>query len=553
VLLPELLDARRAASDRQHLWRFPAHKVELPLGDIVSSGTTYASALRSLGVGAGDRVGLVLENGPEYPSILLGIWACGAIAVPLRSSGGLRFDMAGFLRDIDSECRFTVLIVEDDASEAAVADWIGAPGRRGVRQCALRGLADGAERVKPSPLHGSDLAVLQYSSGSTARPKGVMVTHAMIRDQLVQIDAEYRYGCGGQSIRSSGSWLPFHHDMGLFIGILYPLFASADNVLASPLYYMRDPKRWFRMQAEHRVDWNFTTNLAMANSVASLLRLDPAAVDLSRLYVYLAAEKVSPVVLERTCAALGRLGTPRDHVRVGYGMAENALAVASTKDGAVRSVRVRAVNETALTFADASDPESTEVVSIGKAHVNTSVTIRDDAGRTLPDMTVGEICVEGPCVTPGYYNDSAKTAQHLAGGRLRTRDLGFCLDGELYFLARKDDILNVGGRNIAPDDVEDCVESMERIPAGGAVLIDVPAPATGKTELVLLVELPGKLSPGEAAECKTMLQRHVLTERGLLINRVAFARKNALEKTSSGKKRRKIIRERFVRQELELS
>jgi fatty-acyl-CoA synthase len=553
VLLPELLDAKRAADDRQHLWRFPAQKVELPLGEIVFERNRYASALRSLGVSAGDRVGLVLENGPEYPSLILGIWTLGAIAVPLRPSGGLRFDMSGFLRDIDSDCGFTALVLEDDASEAAFADWIGPSGRRGIQLSALRERSEGAARVAPVALRGSDLAVLQYSSGSTARPKGVMVTHAMIRDQLAQIDAEYRYGCGGESIASSGSWLPFHHDMGLFIGILYPLFACADNVLASPLYYMRDPKRWFRMQADYRVDWNFTTNLAMANSVASLLRLDPAVVDLSRLYVYLAAEKVSPVVLERTCAALGRLGMPRDHVRVGYGMAENALAVASTKDGAVRSVRVRAVNETALAFADAGDPESIEVVSVGKAHVNTAVTIRDDEGRPLPDMTVGEICVEGPCVTPGYYNDPAKTAQHLAGGRLRTRDMGFCLDHELYFLARKDDILVVGGRNIAPDDVEDCVESVDRVPAGGAVLIDVPAPATGKTELVLLVELAGKLSDGDAAECKTMLQQHVLSERGLLINRVAFTRKNALEKTSSGKKRRKIIRDRFVRQELELS
>ena len=553
MLLPELLDAAQVARDRQHIWRFPKQGVEVTLGEIVAAGDRYAAALSCLGVRAGDRVGLMLENGPEYPPLILGIWRRGAIAVPLRPSGGRGFDMSGFLHDIDADCRFAVLVVEDDFAAGVLDAWTSASGRVGVRRSELMALLKTAPASAPAPLGPADTAVLQYSSGSTARPKGVIVTHAMVRDQLRQIDAEFRYACGGESIRSSGSWLPFHHDMGLFIGILYPLFARADNILASPLFYMRDPKRWFRLQAAHRVDWNFTTNLAMANSVASLLRLDPAAVNLSRLYVYLAAEKVSPVVLERTCAALGRLGMPRDHVRVGYGMAENALAVASTKGGAVRSVRVRAVNETALVFADAGDPESIEVVSVGKAHVNTAVTIRDDDGRPLPDLTVGEICVEGPCVTPGYYNDPAKTAQHLAGRRLRTRDMGFRLDDEFYFLARKDDILVVGGRNIAPDDVEDCVESMDRVPAGGAVLIDVPAPASGKTELVLLVELAGKLSDGDAAACKTMLQQHVLTERGLLINRVAFTRKNALEKTSSGKKRRKIIRDRFVRQELELS
>jgi len=259
--------------------------------------------------------------------------------------------------------------------------------------------------------------VLQYSSGSTARPKGVIVTHAMIRDQLAQIDAEFRDGCGGgSSIRSSGSWLPFHHDMGLFIGLLHPLFARADNILASPLFYMRDPRRWFRLQAEHQVQWNFTTNLAMANSVASLLRLEPASIDLSGFYLYLAAEKVSATVLDRTCDALSRFNMPREHVRVGYGMAENALAVCSTKNGPVQWVRVQVLDDNALRLADAGDPESLDIVSIGKAHVNTTVTIRDEAGNPLPDFSIGEICVEGPCVTPGYYNDPAKTAQQIVGG-----------------------------------------------------------------------------------------------------------------------------------------
>ena len=112
----------------------------------------------------------------------------------------------------------------------------------------------------------------------------------------------------------------------------------------------------------------------------------------------------------------------------------------------------------------AGDPESIEVVSIGKAHVNTTVTIRDEAGNPLPDFSIGEICVEGPCVTPGYYNDPAGRRSMIGGGRLRTRDMGFRLDDEFYFLARQDDVLVVGGRNIAPDDIEDCVEATDRVP-----------------------------------------------------------------------------------------
>jgi fatty-acyl-CoA synthase len=552
-LLPELLDSAAGGDSRTPVWRFPKQQVELTLNDIVRLGDDYARALSALGVRPGSRVGFVLENGPEYPSLLLAVWRLGAVAVPLRSAGGHRFDMAGFLRDIDADCEFAVLVFEDDFDGSVIDSWASSSGRTGVQKGQLTTLAQEAPHVTFPPLCANDLAILQYSSGSTARPKGVIVTHAMVRDQVEQLDAEYRYACGGEGLRSSGSWLPFHHDMGLFIGILLPLFARADNVLASPLFYMRDPKRWFRLQATHRVDWNFTTNLAMANSLHSLRLIDPASIDLSHFHLYLAAEKVSSVVLQKTTAALVRLGLPRDNLRVGYGMAENALGVASTKDGPIRCVRVRTVGEAGLRFADLGDPEALEVVSVGRPHKNTVISIRDDAGVELPDFTIGEICVEGPCLTPGYYKDPEKTARHLVAGRLHTQDLGFRLDGELYFVARKDDVLVVGGRNIAPDDIEDCVEAMDQVPAGGAVLIDVSVAATGKTELVLLVEIAGRLSESEATLRRTSLQSHVLNQCGLLIHHVVFAKKNTLEKTSSGKKRRKLIRERFVRHELELT
>jgi fatty-acyl-CoA synthase len=341
--------------------------------------------------------------------------------------------------------------------------------------------------------------------------------------------------------------------MGLFIGLLLPLFTQAHNLLGSPLYYMRDPRRWFRQQAEQRVNWNFTTNSVMASTLASLRLLDPAHVDLSRFYLYFGAEKVAPTVWRRTCEAFERLGTPRDNIRIGYGLAENALAATSTKDGPVRCMHVRSEDETRLRVTEAGDPEAMELVSVGRPHVNTEIRIRDQAGEPVAELTLGEICVRGPCVTPGYFADPLKSAEQIVDGELRTRDLGFWFDGELYFVARTDDVLVVGGRNIAPDDVEDCVETLEGVPVGGAVLFDVPVVASGKTELVLLVELYKRLSADEAAERRAQLRDHVLAERGILIHHIAFAKRNALEKTSSGKKRRKLMRERFMKRELELS
>ena len=166
MLLPELLEVAQAAGDRQHVWRFPKDKVELPLGDIVAASDRYASALASLGVRAGDRVGLVLENGPEYPSVILGIWQLGAIAVPLRPSGGLRFALAGFLHDIDADCSFRLLVFEDDVDEAVLGAWLDAPGHSAIRKTRLRELSGDAPPVSPVPLEPTSVvpfaAVTQF-------------------------------------------------------------------------------------------------------------------------------------------------------------------------------------------------------------------------------------------------------------------------------------------------------------------------------------------------------------------------------------------------------
>jgi fatty-acyl-CoA synthase len=126
------------------------------------------------------------------------------------------------------------------------------------------------------------------------------------------------------------------------------------------------------------------------------------------------------------------------------------------------------------------------------------------------------------------------------------------LDGEYYFVSRQDDVLVIGGQNIVPDDIEDCAESEAGVAPGGCVLIDIPDGDTGKSELLLLVELKHELCAEEASQRRRALQERILAERGVLVGRVAFARRNALEKTSSGKKRRRVIRERFLRRELPL-
>jgi acyl-CoA synthetase (AMP-forming)/AMP-acid ligase II len=557
MTLVETLEAALARAPRPAVWRFPEEGLELPLPSIVEASHGYASAFRELGVGRADRVGLALENGSDYPAILLGLWRLGAIAVPLRPHTGHHNDGGASLTRVDRACELSVVLHNDDRDEPLFTSWARERGRAPGSVMTRRALRERAARLGRSTggdasLQGGDIAVVQYSSGSTADPKGIIVTHEMIATQAEQIHTEFRGACGGEPLSSTGSWLPFHHDMGLFIGVLQPLSIACDNVLASPRFYMYRPKRWFALQAEHRVQWNFTTNLAMANSFASLGQLEPGSLDLSRFHLYLAAEKVSPVVLRRCWEVLGRFGMPPENVKVGYGMAENALGVTSTKTGVVRTLAVTVESESLLRLAAADEPDAVEVVSVGSAHVDTEVAVVDEAGARLPDLALGEITVRSRCVTPGYYRDPDGSRRTIKDRVLHTRDIGFVHEGELYFFARKDDVLVVGGRNIAPDDIERCAEEQDGFAPGSAVLIDVPIADTGKTELVLLVEPPKQLSVEDAEARKRMLQSTIFSERGVLVNRVVFAARNALEKTTSGKKRRRLIRERFLKRELPL-
>lgn len=552
MVLLESIEKNLASNRKMPIWRFPEEKKELPLSELYRQAIKYTRTFAALGVRSGDRVGFMLNNCSDYVAFMLAIWKIGAVAVPLRPQAGLQFDIHAYLSKIELNCRFALIIFNDDASDDLMTAWTALSGKQGRRRAEFV-----AKELRSAQFHAfdpkpEDMAVIQYSSGSTGEPKGVIVTHGILMEQVRQIDTEYRIGCNEAGIASSGSWLPFNHDMGLFIGILYPLFSWCDNILASPRYYMFKPKRWFTLQAEYRVELNFTTNLAMANSIRSLSQLDPGTLDLSRFYLYLAAEKVSPVILKKLYDILKVFHMPEDHFKVGYGMSENALGITSTKRGSIKTACIRVGEDSSVCTANREEVDALDVVSVGGPHIGTTITVRDDAGRVLPEMMLGEICIAGPCVTPGYYRNREATDAAFVNGMFKTRDLGFFLNEELYFYSRKDDMLVIGGRNISPEDIEDCAEELEHIASGGTVLIDTENATSGKNALALLVEVDHGHGTMDLVDRQRMIQAEIFRKKGVLIHKVDFCGKNSIEKTTSGKKRRKAIRERYLKGELKI-
>jgi fatty-acyl-CoA synthase len=529
----------RPCRPRDALWHFPAEAADFRISELRRRSRGIAAALSERGVMAGDRVAIMLDNRSTLVCLLLAIWRLGAIAVPLRPVGGAGNWLECYLAEIDRTCDLRLVVTEDSDLADPVAQ--AATCRKPlVSVGTLKSVLEPPKRYCAS---AQELALIQFSSGSTGRPKGVMVTHHMIGEQVRQLASNYARAGNGALPTSIACWLPFYHDMGLFIGVLLPLYLDADVMAAPPAFYMRNPARWFRAMSDRRDDLTFSTNSALGATLRWLRRLEPGGCDLSALVMYIAAEKISPRVLDELSAVLGPHGLAADHIRAGYGMAEYALGCTSTQNLQINRATVT-IDPAGRVHVGAS-PQSITLASTGVPNESCTIAIRDEVGHVLGEQRIGEITVSGPCLSPGYYNDQAATLLAMENLWLRTGDIGFLLDGELYFCARKDEMLVVGGRNIAPSDVELAVEQLDFVGPGRSVIFAVEDSCTSTPLQVLLVEAPD-LPQEVLSERLAALRRRVLEQFGFVPTVVELVPKGTVEKTSSGKKRTAVIRNRYL-------
>ncbi|WP_346897364.1 AMP-binding protein [uncultured Roseibium sp.] len=522
--------------DHDPVWRFPAEGLELRLSDLLARAERIAAGLTLRNVVKGDRVILLMDTGSAAVTALLAVWRLGAVAVPLRPHGADDGVPDGLVAQVARICgsRLILHTVRAPVACNAAASYVG-----------VESLASCPEQtVAPADTGLGDVALIQFTSGSTGRPKGVRVRQDMIVTQLQQLQTNYALGDPDIRPRSVGSWLPIYHDMGLFIGMLLPLFTTADALLAPPFYFIRNPARWYNWLSQAHCDLTFSTNSVLAATLRGTRHMTPGSCNLSRLVMYLAAEKISPIVLDRLDATLGPFGLSRSNVRTGYGLAEYTLGCTSSGRGAVRRRRVRISGSSAVRPGTAQD--SLEIVSVGRPNKACVLTIRDTSGCPLPDWHLGEITVSGPCQTDGYENNPAATETLLGRGYLRTGDLGFLAEGELYFYGRVDDRLNVGGCNIVPSDVELDVEELPFIGAGRALLFGVDDPDTARSRQVLLIESVADWNPAQRSERIPAIRRLTLEKYGFAPTDILLVPRGMVEKTSSGKKRTRVVRQRWV-------
>ncbi|MBI1813994.1 MAG: AMP-binding protein [Deltaproteobacteria bacterium] len=403
-----------------------------------------------------------------------------------------------------------------------------------------------AEPLSPVQRRADDPAWLQFTSGTTGGRKGVVVSHAAVLDFL---DAY----CSTLPIHANDvmiTWLPLYHDMGLVSGLALPLSMEIPTVMMSPAYWVRNPVVLMRAIHEFRGTLCNMPNFGFDHCTRSIRDRDLAGIDLSSLRrAGCGGEPVRHATFERFRQRFSAYGLRESVFMVGYGMAENVMTVTQTRSDRMRVEWIARDELQATGRAVPATPESAgaiAVVSNGPPLNGTEVRIVDEQGTTLPERRLGEISVRSAHMMSGYYRLPELSAVALRDGWIRSGDLGFLVDGELFICGRKKDLIIVAGHNLHAEEVEMLAESVTGIQPGRAVAFGVKDERLGTERPVVVCELQLDITGDDTRRVDRELRRLVLQQLDVALGDVRFVAKGWIIKTSSGKLARAANRDKYL-------
>ena len=540
----------------------------LTFGELFAAGNRCAMELARRGVPAGGRVALMLPTSRSFFVTYAGILLAGAIPVPIYPP--FRADRieeyAARQSAILNNAEVCLLLTFRRAEAVAKLLRPRVSSLSGVVDAEkLMEAADKAPPPSPGapPLHvtgsrerkGSDIALLQYTSGSTGDPKGVVLTHANLLANMRAIGEAVKLSPDDVGI----SWLPLYHDMGLIGAWLTLLLFGAPLAVMSPLAFLTRPERWLQAFHKHRGTITAAPNFAYELCVRKIADKDIKGVDLSSWRAALnGAEPVNPETLERFAERFASYGFRREAQLPVYGLAEASLAVTvpplnrgplvdrverETFAAQGRAVPATPEDETAISF-----------VSSGKPLSRHEVRIVDEHGDEIPDRTEGYLWFRGPSSTAGYYRNPKATEALLPHGAatgageyawVNSGDRAYRADGEIYVTGRVKDIIIKGGRNLYPHEVEELAAGVEGIRKGCIVSFGLTDEASGTEKLVVVAETRERDAARRAALASAVTD---LVSRGLGLppDRVELIPPGSIPKTSSGKLRREETKQLYL-------
>jgi len=522
-------------------------RVTVPWAQLHEEASAVAATLQARGIAPGDHVAILGPTSRGLVTTIQGCWLAGAasMVLPLPMRMGSIQEFVDSTRSRIRHGDAKLLLIDDqlapfyeatdgDPPMASLSSVQPAPGNPP---------ASALQLPAPDP---ERLVILQYTSGSTSEPKGVMIPDRVLGanldalTQAAQMDVETDVMV---------SWLPLYHDMGL-VGMLTTSMAfGLDLVQAAPQDFLAHPGHWLEWISTYRGTATAGPNFAWVLAARALRRME--GLDLSSLRIALnGAEPIDPDAVEAFTAAAAPFGFRPGAVFCAFGMAE--VGIAGTFPEPLRGLRCDAVDRVVLEekrVAEPADPRldgTRRLPMLGQPVPGLEVRIVEPStGEALSERQVGELVIRGTSVTPGYYKRPDATAELLRDGWLHTGDLGYLLDGELVLCGRIKDVIIVGGRNVFPEDIERAVGTVDGVRAGNVIAFGVDG-YKGKESVVVVAETRG----GDDAVLLRAIHERVLQAVGLPAREVMLVQPGSLPKTSSGKLQRALCKERYLNEEL---
>ena len=519
--------------------------VDVPWTQMLEESKGVAAALQARGIGAGSHVALLGPTTRALVTAIEAVWLAGATVVVLP----LPMRM-GSLDEFVLQTRARIRAADTDLllADADLAAFIE-PADDDPPLVLLTELDGDPQAFVAPEIDPEELAVLQFTSGSTADPKGVMLPHRVILANLDGVAASAEMDPDTEVLVS---WLPLYHDMGLIGLMTLAMINGCRLVLGAPQDFMGAPARWMQWISDFRGTATAGPNFSYALAARALRRME--GLDLSSWRIALnGAEPVDPETVHEFLAAATPFGFRPGSAFPAFGMAEVAIGGTFPKPG--RGIVVDTVDKAILeTERYAAPVEPGSEGSRGLAKLGTPIPglemrIVDPAtGDVMKEREVGELQLRGTSVTPGYYKHPEATAATFTDdGWLKTGDLGYIVDAELVICGRIKDVIIVGGRNVFPEDVERAVANVDGVRAGNVIAFGIEG-RKGKEALVVVAETKTTESDKVRQEVSIRVREAI----GLPAEEIVLVEPGTLPKTSSGKLQRSLCRTRYLEADLQL-
>jgi acyl-CoA synthetase (AMP-forming)/AMP-acid ligase II len=549
------VDALYAApADRRFVtaWIDEDEQENITFGDFRRRSELQAALLQKNGVGAGDCVVLIMPQGIPLMTAFAGCLRLGAVPAILAypnfkvEASKYRFGLTG----VTANLRARVVVIDDEFPEDLLDHVAFSDDARLLRASRC---AEEAKAELPEPDFAPDsLAFIQHSAGTTGLQKGVALTHAAVLQHLEHLQGVLRIDGQADSVYS---WLPLYHDMGLIACFMLPMVCHMPVVMQSPLDWVMHPETMLQIFTDHRCTLSWLPNFAFQFVPRRTPRERWSGYDLSSARALInCSEPVRASSMNEFYEAFAPCGLRRSALQVSYAMAENVFAVTQSgidHAGGPETIWAhgrRFRGEHFIAQVAKSTPGAVPFTSSGRVLPGNEVRIVSDGGDLLDAGFVGEIAIRSDSLFQGYYNRPDLTEEVLRDGWYYTGDLGFLLNGELFVVGRKKDLLIIGGENFYPQDIEEIVCGHPSIHDGRAIALGLFNPESGTEDIVVIAEVEDERHLRRASEIEGEIRSRVVAGMGVAVRQVFVKPPKWIVKSTAGKPARSTTREKLLQE-----